>query len=121
MWPPIESGEARPTYGRAANHLPQKTPDGPQRRIPKSDVPTVVLANLVLGENVFPEMLQEQCEPELLAAEMELLLKNTPERARQLAALEKIPQRLALAHGAPSDAAAEVVLHYAKHGRHSAQ
>jgi lipid-A-disaccharide synthase len=80
-------------------------------------VPTVVLANLVLGENVFPELLQEECEPELLAAQMELLLKNTPERARQLAALEKIPQRLALAHGAPSDAAAEVVLRYAKHGR----
>lgn len=85
------------------------------------NVPTVVLANLVLGENVFPELLQEECEPEPLAAEMELLLKNTPERARQLAALEKIPQRLGLAHGAPSDAAAEVVLHYAKHGRHSAQ
>jgi lipid-A-disaccharide synthase len=84
------------------------------------NVPTVVLANLVLGENVFPELLQEECEPELLAAQMELLLKNTPERARQLAALEKIPQRLALAHGVPSDAAAEVVLHYAMHGRHSA-
>ncbi len=84
-------------------------------------VPTVVLANLVLGENVFPELLQEECEPELLAAQMELLLKNTPERARQLAALEKIPQRLALEHGAPSDAAAEVVLRYAKHGRYRAQ
>jgi len=84
-------------------------------------VPTVVLANLVLGENVFPELLQEECDPELLAAQLELLLKNTPERARQLAALEKIPQRLALEHGAPSDAAAEVVLRYAKHGRSRAQ
>ena len=35
-------------------------------------VPTVVLANLVLGENVFPELLQEECEPELLAAQMKL-------------------------------------------------
>jgi lipid-A-disaccharide synthase len=85
------------------------------------NVPTVVLANLVLGETVFPELLQEECEPDLLAAPMELLLKNTPERARQLTALEKIPQRLALSHGTPSDAAAEVVLHYAKQGRHAAQ
>ncbi|MGI9404365.1 MAG: lipid-A-disaccharide synthase, partial [Hyphomicrobium sp.] len=84
------------------------------------NVPTVVLANLVLGENVFPELLQEECVPERLAGEMELLLKNTPERAQQLAALEKIPQRLAVAHGSPSDAAAEVVLHYAKHGRQAA-
>jgi len=80
-------------------------------------VHSVVLPNLVLGENAFPELLQEECEPEMLAGQMELLLKNTPERARQLAALEKIPERLAVAHGSPSDAAAEVVLHYAKHGR----
>lgn len=84
------------------------------------NVPTVVLANLVLGENVFPELLQEECAPERLAGEIELLLKNTPERAHQLAALEKIPQRLAVANGTPSDAAAEVVLHYAKLGRQAA-
>jgi lipid-A-disaccharide synthase len=85
------------------------------------NVPTVVLANLVLGENVFPELIQEECSPEMLAGEVELLLKNTPQRAVQLAALEKIPQRLALAYGTPSDAAADVVLHYATHGRRAAE
>lgn len=85
------------------------------------NVPTVVLANLVLRENVFPELIQEECSPEMLAGEMELLLKNTPQRAKQLAALEKIAQRLAVAHSTPSDAAADVVLHYAKHGRREAE
>ena len=46
--------------------------------------------------------------------------RRNPERARQLAALKKIPQRLALSHGLPSDAAAEVVLRYAMRGRNVA-
>lgn len=80
-------------------------------------VHSVVLANLVLGENVFPEYLQEDCTPERLADALAALLCETPERAAQVAALARIPGRLLLDHGSPSDAAAEIVLRYAQAGR----
>ncbi len=76
-------------------------------------VPSVVLANLVLGENSFPELLQEDCTGEKLGGALLPLLANTAERARQLEALARIPKRLELAQGTPSEAAAEIVLDYA--------
>ncbi|MGH6815394.1 MAG: lipid-A-disaccharide synthase [Hyphomicrobiaceae bacterium] len=79
-------------------------------------VPSIVLANLVLGETVFPECVQEACEPVRLADALTLLLGNTPERARQLAACARIPGRLRLPAGTPSDAAADIVLRYAAGG-----
>ena len=51
-------------------------------------VPSIVLANLVIGENVFPEFIQEDCTPEKLAGAVVPLLADTPERERQLAGLE---------------------------------
>jgi lipid-A-disaccharide synthase len=80
-------------------------------------VPSVVLANLVLGENVFPEFLQEECTPELLSAAVELLLKNTPERRAQVKALATIADRMQPVGGAPSDVAADVVLKIVAQGR----
>jgi lipid-A-disaccharide synthase len=82
-------------------------------------VHSVVLANLVLGENVFPEYLQEDCTPERLAGALQPLQAQTPERAAQVAALARIPQRLLLDHGTPSEAAAEIVLRHAAGGRAS--
>jgi len=82
-------------------------------------VPSVVLANLVLGENAFPEYLQEDCTPENLAAALELLLKDTPERRAQMAALARIPDEMRPEADSPSDIAAQIVLHYAQHGRQS--
>jgi lipid-A-disaccharide synthase len=80
-------------------------------------VPSVVLANLVLGENVAPEFIQEACVPEKLAPAVASLLADTPERRRQLAGLARIPERLGLASGSPSEAAADVVLRLANEGR----
>jgi lipid-A-disaccharide synthase len=80
-------------------------------------VPSVVLANLVLGENVFPEFIQEACVPEKLADAVAALLADTPERRRQLAGLARIPERLRLAAGSPSEAAADIVLWLAHEGR----
>jgi len=80
-------------------------------------VQSIVLANLVLGENAFPELIQEDCEPEKLAAAMMPLLGDTPERTRQLDALSKIPEKMALAAGTPSEAAADIVLRYASQQR----
>ena len=58
------------------------------------NVPSVVLANLVLEENAFPELLQEDCTPDKLAAALEPLLRDTPERRAQLAALARIPRKM---------------------------
>jgi lipid-A-disaccharide synthase len=73
-------------------------------------VQSVVLANLVLGENAFPELLQENCTPEKLAAALQPLLTDSPERAAQLSALGKIREKMFLPQGTPSAKAAEVVL-----------
>lgn len=83
-------------------------------------VPSVVLANLVLGTNAFPEYLQEDCTGGNLAEALSLLLRDTPVRRAQTAALTRIPERMALDGETPSDAAADVVLHYAEHGRQAA-
>ena len=49
-------------------------------------VQSVVLANLVIGENVVPEFLQEDCTPERLAGALVPLIGDTPERRRQVEA-----------------------------------
>ena len=49
-------------------------------------VPSVILANLVLGENVVPELLQRDCTPEKLADALAPLLTDSPERRRQIEA-----------------------------------
>ena len=73
-------------------------------------VPSVILANLVLGENVVPEFIQRACTPRALANALEPLLGDTPERARQLAAFARLDGLMGIGQAAPSDRAAEVVL-----------
>ena len=73
-------------------------------------VPSVVLANLVLGENIFPELLQENCTVEKLAEAIMPLLTDTPERARQLAGLDRIGSKMLLDGTTPSDRAAETAI-----------
>jgi lipid-A-disaccharide synthase len=85
------------------------------RRLIKA--PTTVLANLVLGENAFPEFHQEASTPENLARALAPLLSDTPERRAQLAALARIPSRLAIEGPSPSEAAADIVLRFAERGR----
>ncbi|CEJ84645.1 Lipid-A-disaccharide synthase [Hyphomicrobium sp. GJ21] len=73
-------------------------------------VPSVVLANLVLGKNVYPEYLQEACTAEALSAAILPLLGDTPERRAQLEVLAATPGKLRLASSSPSIAAADTVL-----------
>jgi lipid-A-disaccharide synthase len=81
---------------------------------------SVVLPNLVLGENVLPEFIQEACTPANLADALAPLLGDTPERAKQATALAKIPAALQVVERTPSEAAAEIVLEYAENGRRAA-
>jgi len=80
-------------------------------------VPTIVLANLVLGENVMPELLQRQVAPEPLAAALTPLLGDTPERRRQVAAFARLDDVMKIGAANPSEAAAQIVLDYARSGR----
>ncbi len=73
-------------------------------------VPSVVLANLVIGRNVYPEYLQEACTAENLANAIEPLLSDTNARLAQLEGLSLAPEKLRLAASSPSEAAAGVVL-----------
>ena len=78
------------------------------------NVPSIVLANLVLGRSVFPEFIQENCKPDLLADALSRLLEDTPERRAQLAGLSEISARLEVPSGSPSELAARIVLDHAR-------
>ena len=79
-------------------------------------VHTVILANLVLGENVMPEFLQTDCTPDNLARALRPLLADTPERARQLDAFGKLDAVMSTGK-TPSICAADIVLATMRKGR----
>jgi lipid-A-disaccharide synthase len=76
-------------------------------------VPSVILANLVLGENIVPELLQFDCTAPKLAAALERILADTPERARQVAGFARLDAIMQIGRAAPSARAAEEVLRLA--------
>jgi lipid-A-disaccharide synthase len=78
---------------------------------------SVILANLVLGENVFPEFLQADCTPERLAGALLPLLADTPQRQRQIEAFGRLDAIMAVGGMAPSAQAATTVLEVAHRGR----
>jgi lipid-A-disaccharide synthase len=82
----------------------------------KQRVPSVILANLVLGENVVPELLQHDCTPERLAEALAPLLSDTPEWRRQVDAFARLDDIMGL-KTVPSAQAAAVVLNAARTGR----
>ena len=79
--------------------------------------PSVVLANLVIGENVYPELLQEECTPEKVAAAVLPLLADGPERTRHIEGGARAAARLRDTGEPPSVAAAKIVLDYALAGK----
>jgi len=85
------------------------------RMLPALD--TVILANLVIGENVVPEFLQRDCTPEQIAGALELLFSDTAERLRQVEAFRRLDRIMAL-EVSPSAKAATIVLNMGRSGRH---
>ena len=74
-------------------------------------VPSIVLANLVIGENVVPEFIDSDGSPQVLARELAPLLDETEVRARQLAGFAKLDNLMTLPDGiTPSEKAASIVL-----------
>ena len=73
VWPP--------TPGHTSLHPPELLP--------------IAMPNLVAGRRIVPELLQADFNPDTLAETLEPLLRDTPERARQLNDLAGLRARLA--------------------------
>jgi lipid-A-disaccharide synthase len=71
---------------------------------------TVILANLVIGDNVVPEFLQEDCTPDKLSGALREILTDSPLRRRQLAAFAAIGDIMSTGNQPPSVRAADIVL-----------
>jgi lipid-A-disaccharide synthase len=83
-------------------------------------VPSAILPNLILEENVVPEFLQRRCTPQNLAAALAPLLAQTPQRQRQVDAFTRLDAIMRLDSAepggppSPSRRAAELVLGLAR-------
>lgn len=74
------------------------------------EVKSVILANLVVGENVVPEFLQQDCTPENLSRALRDVLEDSPLRRRQLEAFAGIDRIMSTGDQSPSARAADIVL-----------
>jgi lipid-A-disaccharide synthase len=74
------------------------------------NVKSVILANLVVGENVVPEFLQQDCTPEKLAPALREVLEDSALRRRQLEAFAGIDKIMTTGDQPPSVRAADIVL-----------
>jgi lipid-A-disaccharide synthase len=74
------------------------------------NVTSVILANLVLGENVVPEFLQQDCTPEKLSGRLREVLSDSALRRRQVDAFARIDGIMATGNQPPSVRAADIVL-----------
>jgi len=76
------------------------------------NVPSVVLANLIIGENIVPERIQGACNADHLTKDLLPLLSDTEARRRQLKGFDRLDQLMAIDEGNPSVKAAEIVSRY---------
>jgi lipid-A-disaccharide synthase len=74
------------------------------------NVKSVILANLVVGENVVPEFLQQDCTPEKLAPALRDVLDDSPLRRRQVEAFAGIDTVMSTGNQPPGVRAADIVL-----------
>ena len=80
-------------------------------------VSSVILANLVIGKNVIPEFLQEECTPDKLAPALHDVLTDSPLRRQQVEAFAQLDQIMSTGNRSPSVLAADVVLATMRKGR----
>jgi lipid-A-disaccharide synthase len=73
-------------------------------------VNSVILANLVIAENVVPEFLQEECTTDKLSRALREVLEDSPLRQRQVEAFAKIDGIMSTGDQPPSVRAADIVL-----------
>jgi lipid-A-disaccharide synthase len=75
-----------------------------------SRLPSIILANIVLAENVVPEFLQHDCTADNLAHALVPLLEDSPARRHQIEAFSRLDTVMQIGQGTPAARAAEVVL-----------
>lgn len=80
-------------------------------------VSSVILANLVLGKDVIPEFLQEDCTPEKLATALAEVLTDSPMRRQQTEAFAQLDTIMSTGNKSPSVLAADIVLATMRKGR----
>jgi lipid-A-disaccharide synthase len=73
-------------------------------------VNSVILANLVIGDNVIPEFLQENCTAAKLAPALREILDESAPRRKQVEAFAKIDAILSTGNQPPGVRAADIVL-----------
>jgi lipid-A-disaccharide synthase len=71
---------------------------------------SVILANLVIGENVVPEFIQQDCTVEKLVPALREILSDSPLRRRQLEAFARLDAIMSTGDQSPSVRAADIVL-----------
>ena len=71
---------------------------------------SVILANLVIGENVVPEFLQQDCTAAKLAPALRDILSDSPLRRRQTEAFAELDAIMSTGGQPPSARAADIVL-----------
>jgi lipid-A-disaccharide synthase len=74
------------------------------------DVKSVILANLVVGENVVPEFLQQDCTPEKLVPALREVLDDSKLRRRQVEAFARLDGIMTTGDQPPGVRAADIVL-----------
>jgi lipid-A-disaccharide synthase len=74
------------------------------------NVPSVILANLVVGDNVVPEFLQQDCTAEKLSRALSDALEESSLRRRQVEAFARIDAIMSTGDQTPSMRAADIVL-----------
>ena len=87
------------------------------RRLIKAE--TAVLANLVIGETVVPEFLQEYATVDAVTAALASVIVEGPQRMRQLEAFSRLDAIMDFAGESPSDKAARIVLEHAAGPAHT--
>lgn len=73
-------------------------------------ISSVILANLVIGKDVIPEFLQEDCAPEKLAQALSEVLTDSPLRRQQVEAFAQLDTIMSTGNKSPSVLAADIVL-----------
>ncbi|WP_425993662.1 lipid-A-disaccharide synthase [Afipia sp. DC4300-2b1] len=71
---------------------------------------SIILANLILGENVIPEFLQQDFTAENLAPALRDIVEDTPARQRQVEAFARLEDIMSTGGKRPSELAADNVI-----------
>jgi lipid-A-disaccharide synthase len=90
-----------------AKRLVQYPPEIPAQEDEHGNLP-IAMVNLIAGHRIVPELLQENFNPEALAASLAPLLEDTPIRTRQIADLAEVRRQLI------PDATADPITHAAQ-------